>query len=386
MERQCIYAGKGGFDIHVGQNTDLKGAVIASDATPDKNKISTDTLTYSDIANKAEYSASSGGYAYQKGTGVKEKDKGLTPVIGTSAKGDADSATKSAVANGTIEVRSNPNQDISGLNRDTANSLNALGKIFDKKTVQEKQELAKLFGEIAFKAIGDLGLKTGSAEKAVVTAAIGGIMAQLGGSRFASGAAGAGLTEIAMNEIAKITDPAVQQWVAYVLGKAAASLVNGNGQTGGSVAVSKIKNNDLDPEHIADNPVITAALYLLGIELQEQQLIAKKTGEVIATWSEEANGWVNTAGEYIGNTIEEVSNYPLIVSIKVPNKVLKDLTTVDLNLFEKMPGKPPKWIGPLGWYIEKDRGSNHGGSAWKLFNWAGERIATLAEDGKILRK
>ena len=37
-------------------------------------------LTYSDVANKAEYSASSSGYAYQKGTDVKEKDKGLTPV------------------------------------------------------------------------------------------------------------------------------------------------------------------------------------------------------------------------------------------------------------------------------------------------------------------
>lgn len=34
-----IIAGKEGFDITVGKNTDLKGAVIASTATPDKNKL-----------------------------------------------------------------------------------------------------------------------------------------------------------------------------------------------------------------------------------------------------------------------------------------------------------------------------------------------------------
>ena len=46
-----IVAGKEGFDITVGKNTDLKGAVIASEATPDKNKLSTNTITYSDIQN-----------------------------------------------------------------------------------------------------------------------------------------------------------------------------------------------------------------------------------------------------------------------------------------------------------------------------------------------
>ena len=63
------------------------------------------------------------------------------------AKGDAASATKSAVASGTIDIRENPAQDISALSRDTANSLNELGRIFDKKTVEEQQELAAVFGE-----------------------------------------------------------------------------------------------------------------------------------------------------------------------------------------------------------------------------------------------
>lgn len=49
---------------------------------------------------------------------------------------------KSAVALGTIEVRSNPTQDLSGLSRDPSGTLNALGKIFDKKTVEEQRELS----------------------------------------------------------------------------------------------------------------------------------------------------------------------------------------------------------------------------------------------------
>ncbi|SEP47845.1 filamentous hemagglutinin, partial [Propionispora vibrioides] len=60
-EQAGIYAGEDGFDITVGKNTDLKGAVISSEATPDKNRLSTDTLTYSDIENHADYSASSVG-------------------------------------------------------------------------------------------------------------------------------------------------------------------------------------------------------------------------------------------------------------------------------------------------------------------------------------
>ena len=68
------------------------------------------------------------------------------------AKGDAASATKSAVASGTIDIRENPAQGISALSRDTANSLNELGRIFDKKTVEEQQELAAVFGEEASRA------------------------------------------------------------------------------------------------------------------------------------------------------------------------------------------------------------------------------------------
>ncbi|MHB8124955.1 MAG: hypothetical protein ACYDEJ_04805 [Desulfitobacteriaceae bacterium] len=59
---------------------------------------------------------------------------------------------------------------------------------------------------------------------------------------------------------------------------------------------------------------------------------------------------------------------------------------VDLGKFNKKPGNgPPTYLGPLGWYIQKDM-AGHGGRAWKLFNKAGKRIASLASNGKILGK
>ena len=50
-----IYAGKEGYDIQVKNNTRLKGAVIDSQAEKEKNKLTTGTLTWENIDNKAEY-------------------------------------------------------------------------------------------------------------------------------------------------------------------------------------------------------------------------------------------------------------------------------------------------------------------------------------------
>lgn len=62
-EQAGIQAGDGGFNIRVKGNTDLKGATIASTATPDKNSLTTGTLTFSDIQNQSSYDAHSGGFS-----------------------------------------------------------------------------------------------------------------------------------------------------------------------------------------------------------------------------------------------------------------------------------------------------------------------------------
>lgn len=60
------------------------------------------------------------------------------------------SVTKSTIGASTIIVKNQPNFDVAKLNRDTQNSLNRLGEIFDKKKIEERQELAKLIAKGAF--------------------------------------------------------------------------------------------------------------------------------------------------------------------------------------------------------------------------------------------
>jgi len=299
-EQTEIHAGKGGFNIEVGKNTDLKGAVISSDATPDKNKISTDTLTYSNIANKADYSASSTGISYSAGSGVEKKDKGLTPNIGTPAKGDASSTTKSAVADGTIEVRSNPNQDLSGLSRDTTNSLNALGKIFDKQTVEERQELVGLFGQLAFEEIHklsiDKGWKDGDPQKVALHTLIGGIMSELAGSGFSAGAEGAGFNEAIQKQLSNITDPALRQWASYIISSAV------TGTVGGIAGLYGTKYNDLNAFSLEFYNLMFKALgYTIAI-YEGVQVVTNKAGEVVASWSPDVGGWVDSAGNWLADS------------------------------------------------------------------------------------
>ncbi len=58
-DQSGLFAGSGGYGIYVGHNTTLQGAVIASDATADKNLLSTDRLIASDIKNKSEIKSTS---------------------------------------------------------------------------------------------------------------------------------------------------------------------------------------------------------------------------------------------------------------------------------------------------------------------------------------
>ena len=166
---------------------------------------------------------------------------GLAPSLSMPVKGDASSTTKSAVAAGTIDIRDNPTQDISALSRDTANSLNELGKIFDKAKIEEQQELAAVFGEEAFRLAHNLK-DDGSGRKTLIHAAIGGLISQFSGAGFASGAIGAGLNEALINNL-KGLDPGTAQIVSGIIGAAAAKAIGGNAQAGASAAASGTKWN-----------------------------------------------------------------------------------------------------------------------------------------------
>ena len=251
-----IYAGEGGFDITVDKNTDLKGGVIDSDATADKNKLTTGTLTWEDVDNKAEYSSKDVGINVNINNGAKDNEKGITPNIGMPAQGEAESTTKAGVAQGTIEItdKENQKQDIVDLNRDTKNTLNKLGEIFDKQEIAERKEMAALFGELAYNEIHRIseraGWADGSPEKVALHAFVGGIMSELTGSGFLSGASGAAVNEFIQKQLSDAfkDNPDMHQWASALVGAVVSDVVTGNAQAGASSAASGTKNNDLDQE------------------------------------------------------------------------------------------------------------------------------------------
>ena len=247
-DQSGIYAGEDGFDIRVEDNTDLKGGIISSTSDDDKNKLSTGTLTFEDIQNKADYKAGGAGIKVNKNNDAEYNEKGITPDIGMPASGEAESTTKATISKGTIEIRDKENQkqDINKLNRDTANSLNKLGEIFDKTKVEERQELANLFGELAY---NEIHYMDGSNEqKALYHAVVGGIMSKLTGGDFLAGATAAGINKLVIEEVKKAAnyDPDKMQWVSAVLGAVVAEFVSGNAQAGASAAASGTKNNYLN--------------------------------------------------------------------------------------------------------------------------------------------
>lgn len=213
----------------------------------EKNKISTGTLTYEDIHNKAEYEAGSTGVNIDTGKDAEDNEAGVTPNIGMPAEDKAESDTKATIAEGEIEIRDKDKQkqDLKDLNRDTRNSLNKLGEIFDKTKVEEKQEFAGLFQEVAHSYIGDLIGKLSSEEKAVLNSLVDGLVAEWTSGNFLAGASGTALLESMQSAINEIKDPALKQIAAGMIGAVAGEIAGGNAQAGASGAVSTEKYNEM---------------------------------------------------------------------------------------------------------------------------------------------
>ena len=254
-DQSGIYAGESGFDITVDKNTDMKGGVIDSDATPDKNKLTTGTLTWEDIENKTEYSSKSDGFSGSISQNKDKNEKVHTNTVGGPEKGievsdEASSTTKAGVAEGTIEItdKENQKQNIEELNRDTKDSLNALGKIFDEQEVQERREMANLFSQMAHSAIGDMTLKLTSEQKAMLNIAAGALTSYFASGDFLSGAAGVATTEALQNILRDIKDPTVKQIIVSMAASAASKLAKLNSHNSVASALDVEKFNHLTHE------------------------------------------------------------------------------------------------------------------------------------------
>ncbi|EQO02198.1 contact-dependent inhibition effector tRNA nuclease [Escherichia coli] len=152
-EQTGMFAGDGGFDITVGNHTQLDGAVIASTATADKNRLDTGTLGFSDLHNEADYKVSHSGISLSGGGSFGDKFQGNMPGGMISAgghSGHAEGTTQAAVAEGTITIRDRDNQkqNLANLSRDPAHANDSISPIFDKEKEQRRLQTVGLISDI----------------------------------------------------------------------------------------------------------------------------------------------------------------------------------------------------------------------------------------------
>ena len=186
-----IYAGNGGFVINTAEKTSLTGAVIDSAADSNKNKLSTGSLVVKNIENTAEYTSRNVGVSYNHVGDFKNLSKagqdavwntlGKLPNLLPDSSKSTSSTTKSAISNGTIEVQ-DADFNIQTLSRNTKESLNKLDEIFDKKKIEERQELSKLFAKEAFGQLHNWNptSKEGKAAKAIAHGVVAAVNGSLG--------------------------------------------------------------------------------------------------------------------------------------------------------------------------------------------------------------
>ena len=255
-----IYAGKEGYDIQVKNNTRLKGAVIDSKAPAEKNKLTTGTLTWENIDNKAEYKTKASGITVSTNAVSKLNPLGLGYVPTIPVKGKAGSVTYAAIADSIITTtKEKTDKEIS---HDTTNALNTLSEIFDKKKIEEKQEYVNILSQVGYRLIGDIaGHKENElykkAEKArkennsilaekyekeakkwsesgtnriAMHGIMGALVSKEAGAGMTKGLTGAGLNALLQKELGKIKDPEVHKMASAAIGYLA------GGKTGAAIA------------------------------------------------------------------------------------------------------------------------------------------------------
>ncbi|MCL1619595.1 hemagglutinin repeat-containing protein, partial [Ralstonia pseudosolanacearum] len=295
-EQTGIQAGAGGFGINVKGNTDLKGAYIASTATPDKNQLTTGTLTWSDVQNHSDYSATSvgfsaggsmgnGGSTYNRNAG--KTTGGALPMLAQHESSSESATTRSAIAQGTITItdQAHQKQDVGSLNRDTENLNGKVVKAPDLQNVLNNQAdmmaAAQAAGAVVARAIGDIAnakqgearaaakqahedgneelakqyaadadkWKEGGEYRAALHMAGGALVAGLGGGSAIGGAVGAGAASLAAPKLTELADKvsssmgggAAGQMVGNVVANVAAGAV---GSVGGSSGAFMGSNAD----------------------------------------------------------------------------------------------------------------------------------------------
>ena len=261
VHQSGLYAGSTGFNISVGNTTTLEGALLSSQT--DTNALKTKHLVMKDMENRTKYTYGSKGVSYLAdpsiGKGSKQYNElGLVPTIMPGERGKANSITYSAIAKGVLDVE-HPEVHLNTIRRNTEDSLHTLATIFDKQSIAERQETAKLFSKYMNEAIHRFGemrdangqpvYEDGSAEKVALHALSGAITSAIVKGNTATGAVSGGLNEALIQSITKLAKdhPARAQLLSASLGYTVDKLLGGSGLEGASIAQAGTKWNHYGP-------------------------------------------------------------------------------------------------------------------------------------------
>lgn len=177
QEQAGIFAGDGGFQVNVAGNTNLTGAVIASTdkaVKDNKNSLTTQTLTTSNIQNKAEYKAKAisatvgggllAGLPQLSGAGLgSDSGKESSTTVSAISVGilnitkDSDELSKAAI-NRDVYAETDTNGNLIAVNSQGNNLANTAKPIFDAekvaKEIQAQVAITQAFNQQANQALG----------------------------------------------------------------------------------------------------------------------------------------------------------------------------------------------------------------------------------------
>ena len=150
-EQAGIRVGEDGMDANIHNHAQLNGAIIESDADASKNRFKTQSISTTDIENKSEIKTESASMsAGSGGVNPMQTLSSALSLLGNSHESEH-SQTKSAIS-GNIQIDTETPENLTALSRDTKNANQRVEKQ-DLQKVQERQEMAKVIGEISENAI-----------------------------------------------------------------------------------------------------------------------------------------------------------------------------------------------------------------------------------------
>jgi len=241
-----------------------------------------------DVDNFKEHSKSAG-FSVSSKPNFKDPTGSISASVGS--KGKASSTTQSAISDDILTV-DGKQIDTKTINTNTENTLHQLDKIFDKKKIEERQELARLFAKNAYEQLHNWQptTKEGKIAKAFAHGVIGEWAARMAGNAPGSGFKATMTNELLIEKIKQIADndPALAQWLSAAVGGVVNKVTGGSVNTGAAVSSYSTKWNELaqnagDREIVRESevPVNVREFYKEYKEDVEGSIARKATEEAI---------------------------------------------------------------------------------------------------------